>query len=109
MRLVRMIFPGLLLLVVMIPVGGCIRWYYSIPLSADEARAIRIARQAVAANDTWADRAIYEARRTRRGWAVCANRIQGYAFGVIPRFPIGGYVVVVIDKNWNVARIIPGK
>src|SRR5438067_631451 len=71
----------------------------------DEARAIAIAKLAVATNDTWANRATYEAKRTTQGWAVVVERKEGF-LGLARQ--IGGDRLVLIDRHGNVTRYIRG-
>jgi hypothetical protein len=67
----------------------------------NEARVSEIARQAVAANDTWVDRAEFEPpkRRADGTWSVLVWRL--------PKVP-GGHRVVVIDENGRVTAYIRG-
>jgi hypothetical protein len=44
----------------------------------DEPQAIEIGKRAVAANETWAGRATYDARRDGDRWLVHVLRIEGY-------------------------------
>jgi hypothetical protein len=62
------------------------------PLTAEEARIIEIARQAVATNDTWVARAEFEVpqRRSEGGWAVLVWRL--------PATP-GGFRLITIDET----------
>jgi len=77
------------------------------PLSSDEqreslteARAIAIARDAVAENDKWLNNAKFEARRDKSDWVVIAWRE--------PRVP-GGDRIIVIDQRGKVAEYVRGK
>jgi hypothetical protein len=75
----------------------------------DEAAAIAIARRAVATNDSWADRATYEANRDGPRWLVSAKRIEGYYDSGEPKFVWGGDRLIVIETNGAVTRYIRGR
>jgi hypothetical protein len=64
-------------------------------LTAEEARIVEIARQAVASNDTWVDRAEFELpqRQPEGGWSVMVWRL--------PATP-GGFRVVMLDEKGKV-------
>jgi hypothetical protein len=64
-----------------------------------EQQALAIARKAVEANDTWADRATYEARLIEPGWTVTVWRQ--------PTVP-GGFRIVTIDSNGKVTNYYRG-
>jgi Tfp pilus assembly protein FimT len=66
----------------------------------DEARALAIARQAVATNDTWVDRAVFKATREGSGWSVWVWRE--------PRTP-GGDRTVLIDEKGKVTAYYRGE
>jgi len=66
----------------------------------DEVRAIAIARQAVATNDTWVDRAIFKATPEGSGWSVWVWRE--------PRTP-GGDRTVLIDEKGRVTAYYRGR
>lgn len=66
----------------------------------DEHQALAVAKQAVEANDTLADRATYDIRRTDDGWSVTVWRE--------PKSP-GGHRLVVIDKRGHVTSYIGGR
>jgi hypothetical protein len=68
----------------------------------DEIRAIIIAQDAVAKNDTWADGATFSARRNGSGWSVLARHIESYDDSGKPRFAIGGHRLIAIDENGKV-------
>ena len=69
-------------------------------LTPDEARTVEIARKAVAANDTWVDRAIFDPRRSLEGgWSVHVVR-QPFTFG--------GDRLVVIDEHGTVVKYLHG-
>ena len=71
--------------------------WWSIQPSAEERRAIGIARKAVPSN-SWMT---YRAERTPEGgWAVFGERW--------PRVP-GGHVIVIIDDKGNVTKILRGE
>jgi hypothetical protein len=67
----------------------------------DEARVIEIARQAVAANDTWVDRAEFgrPKRRADGSWSVLVWRL--------PKVP-GGHRIIRIDEKGRVTAYIRG-
>jgi hypothetical protein len=70
------------------------------PSTLDEAQVLEIARQAVAANDTWIDRAEFETpRRTDSGWTVLVWRL--------PKMP-GGHRLVLIDATGQVTGYLRG-
>ena len=71
-------------------------------------KIIEIAKKAVAANDTWADRATYKVKRTSRGWSVTVWRIEGYDAAGKPQFAVGGFRNIVIDKHGNVINYLRG-
>jgi Tfp pilus assembly protein FimT len=75
----------------------------------NRARAIRIAQQAVKANDSWANRAKYNASREGTNWFVFAQRIAGYDKKGRPLFVPGGHRVVVINKSGRVIRYMRGE
>jgi hypothetical protein len=103
-------FQAVLLLMLVLGMGRV----YRIP--ADEAQAIQIARQAVAANERWVDRATFKAKRAGDGWIVMVWRAEGptimgrplTAFGepllVVP----GGDRMIMIDKNGKVVEYVRG-
>ena len=66
----------------------------------DEVKAIALAREAVAANDSWADKATFEAKRDGAGWSVIAWRQ--------PQVP-GGYRVIQIDDKGKVTSYFYGR
>jgi hypothetical protein len=67
----------------------------------DEAKVLEIARQAVALNDTWVDRAEFERpkRQPDGSWSVLVWRL--------PKVP-GGHRVIRIDENGRVTAYIRG-
>ena len=67
----------------------------------DEAKVIEIARQAVAANDAWVEKAEFERprRRSDGSWSVFVWRL--------PKVP-GGHRLIVIDQNGRVTDYIRG-
>ncbi len=67
----------------------------------DEAKVVEIARQAVATNDTWVDRAEFERpkRRADGSWSVLVWRL--------PKAP-GGHRVVQIDEKGRVTAYSRG-
>jgi hypothetical protein len=75
----------------------------------DEACALEIAKRAVAAKESWADRATYEARREADRWVVSVQRIEGYTADGAPLHVRGGHRLYVLDKEGHVARHIPGR
>ena len=68
----------------------------------DNARIIAIARQAVEANDTWADRADFEApeRNADGSWSVLVWRL--------PKTP-GGHRLISIDQEGKVTSYTRGR
>jgi hypothetical protein len=68
----------------------------------DNARIIAIARQAVEANDTWADRAEFEApeRNADGSWSVLVWRL--------PKTP-GGHRLISIDQEGKVTSYTRGR
>ena len=68
--------------------------------SLGEAQALAIARQAVTTNDTWVDRATFEAQRDGRGWSVHVWRL--------PKTP-GGDRIVLIDETGRVTAYYRGQ
>ena len=84
---------------------GSYRWAGT---GIDEVRAIIIARDAVAKNDTWADRATYTAHRNGSGWSVLVRRIEGYNDSGKSTFGIGGHRLVLIDEKGNVTAYVRG-
>ena len=69
---------------------------------SDEERITEIARQAVAANDTWVDRAEFgpPKRETDGSWSVLVWRL--------PKAP-GGHRVVLIDEEGKVTEYVRGR
>ena len=68
-------------------------------VALDEAKASAIARQVVATNGTWVNRATFEAKRDGSGWSVIVWR-QPPVFG--------GHRVVQIDERGRVTASIRG-
>ena len=102
----------LLTAVLMMVAASCSRCPSSNPCSradSGDARVIEIAKDAVRANDTWADRATYEAERDGDGWSVIVWRIEGYGKDGQPQFVPGGHRFIRIDKNWNVVKYQRGE
>lgn len=80
--------------------------------SAEEAAAIEAAKKAVAENDpSWADKAIYEAKRDTDtgGWWVTVWRIAAYDKDGKPLFTPGGHRGVRIDKDGKVTAYMRGE
>ena len=75
----------------------------------DEAAAIAIARRAVVTNDSWGERAAYEAKRDGMRWLVSARRIEGYHDSGEPKFVWGGDRLIVIETNGAVTKYIRGR
>jgi hypothetical protein len=75
----------------------------------DEPQAIEIARRAVEANETWADRATYEATRDEDRWSVHVWRIEGYGPDGEPLQAFGGDRFVEIEPNGRVVRYTFGR
>jgi hypothetical protein len=66
----------------------------------DESGAVAIARNAIAAKETWADTATFEAKRVGSGWSVHVWRE--------PRV-WGGDRMIVIDRDGKVTGYYYGK
>jgi hypothetical protein len=75
----------------------------------DEAKVIAIAKQAVAAQDTWAERAVYEAKHQQDRWVVMAWRIEGYDSAGKPQFVPGGHRFITIDEHGSIISYIRGR
>jgi hypothetical protein len=75
----------------------------------DEAAAINIAKEAVAANEKWDLDAKYKARREGEGWSVIVWRITGYDHDGSPQFTPGGHRIVSIDVDGKVTRYSIGR
>ena len=78
------------------------------PGTVDETAAITIAKRAVASNDTWAERAVYEARSDGSGWSVTAYRIEGYDSSGKPNFVFGGDRTIHINETGAVTSYVRG-
>lgn len=78
------------------------------PKNIDEETIVEIACEVVAANDTWADRAIYEAKRTDGGWSVMVRRIEGYDSAGRPQFVPGGHRIITMDAKGHVTEYFRG-
>ena len=76
------------------------------PLS--KADAIKLARDEVARNDTWAERAEYTAEASKGGWSVTAWRIERPEKEGSARFVPGGFRSVVIDSKGKVVSYLRG-
>lgn len=94
---------GLVAILAVVLLGALVVLFVWKPMGADEARALQAARRAVAANETWADRAIYRAYGAPEGWAVVVERNPG-PFGLF-RQP-GGNRLLLTDRGGNVVRYI---
>ena len=94
---------GLVAILAVVLLGALVVLVMWKPMGADEARALQAARQAVAANETWADRATYKAYGLPEGWEVFVERYPG-PFGLF-RQP-GGFRILMIDRRGNVVRYI---
>ena len=71
------------------------------PLTADEKHIVEIARRAVAANDTWVEKAEFEIpRRDGTGWRVHVWRLPKVW---------GGDRFVLIDEKGSVTAYLRGK
>ncbi len=79
------------------------------PIIINRAKAIRIAQQAVKANDNWANRAKYEANREGTDWFVFAQFIWGYNKKGRPLSAPGGHRIIVINKSGHVIRYLRGQ
>jgi hypothetical protein len=68
----------------------------------DEVKVLAIAREAVATNDTWLDRAEFETpkRQADGSWSVLVWRL--------PKVP-GGHRLIEIDASGRVAAYVRGK
>lgn len=75
----------------------------------DEAEAVEIARRAVAADGTCADRATYDARWDGDCWWVHARQIVGYGADGAPLHVFGGDRFVKIAENSKVVRYRKGR
>lgn len=75
----------------------------------EELAVIEVARKAVAQNDVWSDRAIYDAERDGDGWSVIVWRIEGYNTAGHPQFVPGGHRTVLIDKNGVLTGYLRGE
>jgi len=74
-----------------------------------EEKAIELAAQAVAQNDTWADRATYKAKQEDDGtWSVMVWRITGYDTNGKPQFTPGGHRLVLVSSTGEVTKYIRG-
>jgi hypothetical protein len=71
-------------------------------------KIIQIAKKAVAAHDTWADRAVYRVDHKGDGWAVSADRIEGYDASGNPQFVPGGDRLIIINKEGKVTEYFRG-
>jgi hypothetical protein len=71
------------------------------PLTAEEARIVEIARQAVATNDAWVERAEFHPprRQPEGGWSVMVWRL--------PATP-GGFRIVTINDSGKVTDYVRG-
>lgn len=69
-------------------------------LAPDERRAVEIARRAVAANDTWVERATFDPKRDGDGWTVDVERQ--------PAVP-GGHRFVRINARGEVVDYVRGR
>lgn len=74
-----------------------------------DAKILPIARKAVAARETWADRATYTARRESNGWSVMVSRIAGYDQNGKPLFTPRGDRLIKIDQNGRIIAYIRGE
>ena len=73
-------------------------------------KVIEIARKAVQSNDTWADRAKFEAKKNADGmWSVTVWRIEGYDKDGKPQFVPGGHRFITINRQGNVIDYMRGK
>jgi hypothetical protein len=72
-------------------------------------KALEIAKQAVADNEAWADRAIYEVNSRRDEWWVGVTRIEGYGPDGEPRIACGGHRLIIIDANGIVTGYSRGR
>jgi len=71
------------------------------PSTLTEPEVIAIARQAVSQNESWVERAEFEApQRTSEGWSVLVWRL--------PKAP-GGHCLVQIDATGQVTRYVRGR
>jgi len=75
----------------------------------DQSKAIAIAKQAIVDNEKGSgDQWVYEATLQEKGWAVLANRIEGYGWDGKPQFVVGGDRLILIDRNGKVSSYIHG-
>ena len=74
-----------------------------------EQQVLDIARKAVQANDTWADRGRFEVKKNADGtWSVMVWRIEGYDMDGKPQFVPGGYRFITIDQQGKVTDYMRG-
>jgi hypothetical protein len=76
--------------------------------SPAHAAVIEIAKKAVFSNPASADQAIYKPSLIDGVWNVLVQRIMGYDLYGHPMFTPGAHCLVLIDREGNVLRIIPG-
>jgi hypothetical protein len=72
-------------------------------------QVIQIAKEAVAKNDTWANRATYDASHGTNGWSVMVWRIAGYGPDGKPQFVPGGHRFIQIDNQGKVVNYFRGE
>jgi hypothetical protein len=94
---------GLATVLAVVVLGGIVILLVWIP--PDKARAVAIAKRAVEANETWANRATYKAKRWGNGWAVAVDRKEGF-LGLYRQ--IGGDRLILIDSRGKVTDYIRG-
>ena len=74
-----------------------------------EEEVIDIARKAVQANDTWAERAEFETTKNAdHTWSVTVWRIEGYDEDGKPQFVPGGHRFITIDRQGQVTDYMRG-
>jgi uncharacterized lipoprotein YajG len=81
------------------------------PAAATEGEklAIASAKKAVAANDDWANEAVYEVKPDGEGWTVLVQRIVAYDREGNPMFAPGGNRLVRLDKTGKVTEYMRGQ
>jgi hypothetical protein len=80
-----------------------------LPLTPEQTAAIEIAKSIIVRNETWAERATYDASRWGDGWTVIVWRIERFDWLGRPRFTPGGHRLVLIDAGGNAYAYLPGE
>jgi hypothetical protein len=71
-------------------------------------QVMQIAKEAIAKNDTWAERATYKAIHGTNGWTVTVWRIEGYDQSGKPQYVAGGFRDIQIDEQGRVKDYVRG-